>query len=189
MNMKMPFRKSGARFRFLSVIAICVLLLVTGCAGNKLMETIPAPAYSPITVTNPPDESKIANSTNSPPARRLSRPQRLQEARAPIFYKPEQESSDYDEALIASVQQHWYELLDRSEYDRTTKGEVTLEFRLEADGSISDIEVVQTTVSAQMTALCKQAIIDGAPFQRWPTSMRLQMDTDYRKIQFKFDFD
>lgn len=110
-------------------------------------------------------------------------------ARTEIVYEREQKLSDYDRAFVDSVQEHWYELLERSEYNETTKGKVTLAFRLLRDGSISNIEVVQATVDAEGTELCKQALLDAAPFPALPPSILSKMSKDYRKIRFEFRFD
>jgi TonB family protein len=187
--MKISLRKSsvGSTLAF----ALCGLLLAAGCAGNEPKETHPTPDYSPITVTNPPIESKPASITNLPPPRRLSRrerPQSLADAKVGRLYQPKQKLSDYDKAFVDSVREHWYEMLDNSSYRETTNGKVTLEFRLLRDGSISDIKVVKTSVNPEMTALCRQTLLNAAPFPPWPRSMRLQTGKDERTIQFDFDF-
>lgn len=176
------------------VVTLWVLSLVGGCAGNNPKETRPTPVSSPIVVTNPPGESMSGSSTNSLASRRIStraQPQTLQarQDKTRTLREPEQKLEVYDKAFVDSVKQHWYDLLDRSGFNYETKGKVILEFRLLRDGSISDIEVVQTTVNAKLTKLCKQALLDPAPFRPWPRSMRLQIGKDYREITFTFYFD
>lgn len=94
---------------------------------------------------------------------------------------------DYDREFISAVQQRWYELLqDRN----TTPGKIVLEFRLNYDGRITDLKLVEnTTRDFLLELVCKGAIADPAPYRKWPTEMRREMKSDSREVRFTFYYE
>jgi hypothetical protein len=99
----------------------------------------------------------------------------------------------YDAAFIRAVRQRWYDLLDNINFSFDRHGRVVLQFRLNYDGTISDMKVVEDTVDGSldgiMGVLCQRAVRDPAPFEKWPREMRLEINRDYREIQFSFYYD
>jgi hypothetical protein len=92
----------------------------------------------------------------------------------------------YDAAFIEAVESRWFALLDQISFDSYRHGKVELEFHLNYDGRITDMKVVQTTVGEMLGLLCQKAVLDPAPYDKWPQEMRLMMDKDYREIRFTF---
>jgi hypothetical protein len=92
----------------------------------------------------------------------------------------------YDAAFIEAVTQRWYDLLDSRQFARDRSGKVILRFHLNYDGRISDMEVTENTVGDVLGYVCQKAVMDPAPYARWPTDMREMMDADYREITFTF---
>jgi hypothetical protein len=92
----------------------------------------------------------------------------------------------YDEALILAVQDRWYALLENTGYDYHGHGKVTVEFKLNYDGRITDAKVVDSTVDEMLSVLCQKAINDPSPFDKWPREMRLKINKDYRDMHFTF---
>lgn len=92
---------------------------------------------------------------------------------------------DYDAALIEAIQQRWYDLLDSQQFALDRSGKVVLQFRLNYDGTITDMRVAQNTVGDLLGYVCEKAVIDPAPFAKWRTDMRLKLG-DSRDIQFTF---
>jgi hypothetical protein len=92
----------------------------------------------------------------------------------------------YDRAFIDAVSSRWYDLLDNMSYDAYRIGLVKLEFNLNYDGRITEMKVVETTVTESLTLLCQKAVLDPAPFDRWPREMRLMVGEDSRRITFTF---
>jgi len=92
----------------------------------------------------------------------------------------------YDAAFIQAVSQRWYDLLDSREFARDRSGKVVLRFHLNYDGRISDMKVVQNTVGELLCYVCQKAVMDPAPYARWPTNMRELVGSDYREITFTF---
>lgn len=91
----------------------------------------------------------------------------------------------YDAAFIEAVRQRWYDLIE-SRYDGYQIGKVTLQFHLNYDGRITDMNVAESTVGDMLGLLCQKAVLDPAPFEKWPRDMRLAVGRDFRPIQFTF---
>jgi len=92
----------------------------------------------------------------------------------------------YDAAIIAAVQNRWYYLLDSRDFARDRTGKVVLEFRLNYDGRITEMKVIENTVDELLCLLCQKAILDPAPFARWPSDLRRLVGADYREVRFAF---
>jgi hypothetical protein len=92
----------------------------------------------------------------------------------------------YDAAVVAAVQQRWYDLLDERKYASDGSGKVVLEFRLNYDGRISDMKTTETDVSALLTSLCQLAVLDPSPYARWPDDMRRLVGSNSREVRFTF---
>lgn len=100
---------------------------------------------------------------------------------------------EYDREFIEAVQQHWYDLLDSMNFSDDRHGEVVLQFHLNYDGTITDMKVLDDTVDDSpdgiMGFVCVRAVNEPSPYERWPREMRLQIDKDYREIQFTFFYE
>ena len=93
---------------------------------------------------------------------------------------------DYDAAFIDAVQQYWDDELDRINYGGAETGKVVLQFHLNYDGRVSDLEVLNSTVGQMMTLMCETAILNPAPYAAWPEDMRHLIGANYREITFTF---
>jgi len=92
----------------------------------------------------------------------------------------------YDAMFVEAVSQRWFDLLDSRDYASDGRGRVVLRFRLNYDGRITDMEVAENSVSETLALICQKAVLDPAPYEKWPTEMRLMVGEDFRKIQFTF---
>lgn len=93
--------------------------------------------------------------------------------------------SSYDAAFIAAVQQRWYDLLDSSQFSQRS-GKVVLEFKLTYDGRIVDLKTSDNEVGEILSLLCQRAILDPAPYARWPDDMRRMIGSNHREVTFTF---
>lgn len=94
---------------------------------------------------------------------------------------------DYDATLVDAVQQKWDSLiLDLLHGDANQPGKVVLEFRLHYDGRITNMKVNESDVGELLSLICQKAILDPAPFDRWPTEMRREIGGDFRDVKFTF---
>jgi len=92
----------------------------------------------------------------------------------------------YDAAIIAAIQQRWYDLIDASELVQNRIGKVAIEFKLKSNGRVSDIDVVENEVGELLSLLCQRAIQDPAPFAPWPSDLRRMVGSDSRHVRFTF---
>jgi hypothetical protein len=93
--------------------------------------------------------------------------------------------ASYDAALIAAVQQRWYDLLESYQFTQQS-GKVVLEFRLHSDGRISDMTVNDNEVGDILMILCQRAIQDPSPYAKWPDDMRRMIQSNFREVRFTF---
>ena len=92
----------------------------------------------------------------------------------------------YDRAFIDAVSSRWYDLLDNVSYDGYRRGKVELQFLLNYDGRITEMKVLENTVTETLSLLCQKAVLDPAPFDKWPREMRMMVGEDFRRITFTF---
>ena len=91
---------------------------------------------------------------------------------------------DYDREFIDAVQQKWNQLL--ADRDANVPGKVIVEFRLHFDGRITDMKMTQNEVGELLGLICQKAVLDPAPYKRWPDEMRREIGANYREIRFTF---
>jgi hypothetical protein len=97
----------------------------------------------------------------------------------------------YDAAIIAAVQNCWYELLDSQNFMRDGIGKVTVQFHLNSDGTVTEVKIIdsETTVDSALALLCARAIKDPSPYARWPEEMRHQIGENHREVTFTFFYE
>jgi hypothetical protein len=96
---------------------------------------------------------------------------------------------NYDNVFIAIVQERWFNLLENNRFMMDRRGKVVLTFRLHYDGRITQLETGENSVGDLLGLLCQKAILDPAPFPKWPTEMRQRVEVDYRDVRFTFYYD
>ena len=94
----------------------------------------------------------------------------------------------YDWALIAAVQQCWYNILDET-ISPTRPGKVIVEFRLHSDGYVTDVRILETDVGEMQSLFCQRAIEKPAPFARWPEGMQKELGRNNRLLKFTFYYE
>lgn len=92
----------------------------------------------------------------------------------------------YDGAIIAAIQKRWYDLLDERDFARGHVGKVVLTFRLNSNGSITEMRVAENEVTDILALICQRAVLDPAPYAPWPNDMRRLVGADYREVKFTF---
>jgi len=93
----------------------------------------------------------------------------------------------YDQALIDAIQQRWTDLLDSRQFALDRTGRVVVQFTLNYDGRVSDVEIAETTVGDTLAYVCRLAITDPAPYPKWSSEMRRQFG-DTRPVRFTFNY-
>ena len=95
---------------------------------------------------------------------------------------------DYDRAIIESVTQRWYDLLDSRRFALDRTGIVTLHFRLKSDGTVHETQVVDNSVGELLGYVCQSAVEEAAPFGKWPPDMLRMIGSNFRDITFTFHY-
>jgi hypothetical protein len=93
---------------------------------------------------------------------------------------------DYDWRLIRAVQNCWDSLLESRQFAGEQTGKVTIRFRLNSDGTVSQLNETQSTVDSVLSLLCRMAIEHPAPYEPWPNDMRHKIGENYRELTFTF---
>ena len=72
-------------------------------------------------------------------------------------------------------------------------GQVVAAFKLHADGTISDIKVIKSTVGPEYVSACEKAISTSFPYKPWSEEMRnksqKESGRDDRDVTFTFNYD
>jgi hypothetical protein len=95
----------------------------------------------------------------------------------------------YDAAIIAAIQQRWFDLLDQNDYTRGRTGKVVLDFRLMQDGRITVMQVSDNDVGELLGVVCQRAVLDPAPYAPWPADMKRMLHSNYRDVRFTFYYE
>jgi hypothetical protein len=95
----------------------------------------------------------------------------------------------YDQAVISAVQERWYALLDEQGFAGDRTGRVSVRFHLNADGSVTEMKLLENTVDLTLALICQSAIRDPAPFAPWPGEMRREIGAKYREVTFVFIYE
>jgi outer membrane biosynthesis protein TonB len=93
----------------------------------------------------------------------------------------------YDAALIAAIQQRWWDLLDDSAV-APRSGRVVVEFTLHQDGRVTEARIVEQEVGEILALYCRKAITDPAPYARWPAELHRLLSRDYREVRVTFHY-
>jgi len=94
---------------------------------------------------------------------------------------------DYDARFIETVQYNWYNLLDSQKFAMDRTGKVVILFRLNYDGTISNLRFAENNVGELLGYVCEKALLNGVPYERWTEDMRLKLG-DYMDVQFTFGY-
>jgi TonB family protein len=94
----------------------------------------------------------------------------------------------YDRALIDAVRNQWYSMLDSQRFAEDRTGRVTVSFKLNSDGTVQDVKILENGVGDILSDVCQAAIEQAAPFGKWPDDMRREIGANFREITFTFDY-
>jgi hypothetical protein len=92
----------------------------------------------------------------------------------------------YDQLFIEAVQSSWFRLLEERQFMSNDAGKVVVEFRLNYDGRITGLRVLEAEVNDHLAWTCQRAVLDIHPFMPFPSDMRRLVKNDYREIRFTF---
>ena len=91
----------------------------------------------------------------------------------------------YDKAIIRAVQSRWYALIEQYQlYERA--GQVTVHFKLMPDGGVEAMETKENSAGLTLGLFCEKAIVNSAPFEPLPESLRMLIGNEAREVDFTF---
>lgn len=94
---------------------------------------------------------------------------------------------DYAQRLLEAVQSSWWLLLSRTNAQDFSAGTVVIRFRLHPDGSVTDAEVLSSSVSTLAALACKDAVVLPAPYDAWrPEMAALLGDAEWVTLTFHY---
>jgi hypothetical protein len=95
---------------------------------------------------------------------------------------------EYDEAIISTVENRWDRLFDIDGVHPIVPrfGKVVVSFRLHSDGKVSDLKETENSSGNREGLMCQSAILNSAPFPKWPSDLRVVLAKDYREVTFVF---
>lgn len=92
----------------------------------------------------------------------------------------------YDRKFIEAVQQRWYDLLETGTFTRDRTGKVSIAFRLNMDGRITNMQLLDEDVGPLLAIVCQRAVLDPQPYGAWPSEMKKAISKTYREVTFTF---
>lgn len=91
----------------------------------------------------------------------------------------------YDQKVVKAVQSRWYALIEQyGIYERA--GTVSVHFQLFDDGSARQFRVTENTAGEILSLFCERAVLDSAPFDPLPDSLRVLVGKEPREVDFTF---
>lgn len=96
---------------------------------------------------------------------------------------------NYDELVIIAIQQRWFDLLDQQDFTRGRTGKVVLEFRMMADGKVTNMRVAECDVGDLLAIVCQKAVLDPSPYAPWPPEMKRKIGVSFREVRFTFYYE
>jgi hypothetical protein len=92
---------------------------------------------------------------------------------------------EYDKKIVTAVQSRWYALIQRyGVYERA--GTVIIHFELHDDGSVKDLSREENSAGEILALFCEKAVVDSAPFDPLPDSLRVLVGKEPRDVNFTF---
>jgi len=85
---------------------------------------------------------------------------------------------DYSQRMLEAIQASWWSLIERARFDDFAAGYVIVRFRIHRDGTVTDAEVVASTVPPLAALTCKDAVALPAPYDTWRADMVAMLGDD-----------
>jgi len=102
----------------------------------------------------------------------------------------------YDAKVCAKINDRWHTLMDgvasQTEREAYSEGKLVLQFDIFWDGHVANVKVPENTFDQEnrlgrvIPATCLSAVLDAAPYEKWPEGYRQLVGTDHRSFQFTF---
>jgi hypothetical protein len=77
---------------------------------------------------------------------------------------------EYEQQFYAAVQAGWYQEIEFFQ-PIDTSARVVVQFRIHADGTVDDVEILNSTAGEIATLICQTALTKRSPFRPWTAEM------------------
>jgi outer membrane biosynthesis protein TonB len=94
----------------------------------------------------------------------------------------------YDAFVVDAIRQCWFRLLDERDFARGVSGKVVLTFRMNSDGSVTQMDVAENEVNELSAIICQRAVQEPAKYPPWPSDMRRLVGAEFREVRFTFHY-
>ena len=81
----------------------------------------------------------------------------------------------YTKEFIDTINQRFWNLLYDQKFANNRSGRVKIHFKLNYDGSISNMEILENTAGFLCGYIAEKSVFDNEPFRKWPKSMRSEI--------------
>lgn len=152
-------------------------------------------AASPVPLAPPPQPRPVAKAASTPRAALpsgtsgllLRNPVGVGRAGAVALDARFSSYGDYAQRMLEAVQGSWWALIERAHFDDFAAGHVVVRFRIHRDGTVSEAEVVSSTVPLLAGLACKDAVRLPAPYDVWRADMVAMLgDSEVVTITFHY---
>jgi hypothetical protein len=96
---------------------------------------------------------------------------------------------NYDVKFVQLIRKRWIAILEEQDFVRGLTGRVQMEFRLNPNGQVANVQIIKNELNDMLAWLGQKAVLEGGPYGIWPTAMRLRVPEDYRIIRFTFYYE
>ncbi len=96
------------------------------------------------------------------------------------------EFGEYQQQMMAAVQRGWFQEIDFFQ-PLDTAATVHIRFTLRSDGSVHDMQVVETSAGEVATLICQSAVEKRSPFRPWTRDM-IEVFGEEQTMNFRFHY-
>src|ERR1700722_666575 len=102
--------------------------------------------------------------------------------------------NEYDKAMIDLISSNWEGIISQRAYEKFERyqpdiGKIVVRYRLNYDGSVTNIQIMVSNMNRLYDQACVEAIKKSVPFSKWPPDMVKMVGADYRDITFTFYYE
>lgn len=167
------------------VIFILLAMLGVGCIG-ELRSDKGVHRYSIVMARSDSVVSRTDNGASEGAIARISESDETGTRSYRADANPPQSLKEYDKKMTDRIYERWR----KENRDRKVagKGVVTIGFRLGADGNVSDVHIIETSLQGAAVSACEGAVTMSAPFDPWPEDIHRLLEGKPREVLLNFQY-
>jgi len=95
---------------------------------------------------------------------------------------------EYDRILVDAIDRRWKQILRNSQV-LMLQGKVEVEFRLNSNGQVTHVKILNTEVGEMLAVYCRRAVSDPSPYPPWPGDLQRLIAKPHRDIKVTFHYE